>query len=1200
MEGIEFSSSKGEDDFFILTFNKTIEMLNEYIDEDNHYNMFIGKEQVNQLETLIEAQLSGNKLYNELNKLWNQSQSKQNKLIIKILSGLSVKLKDLLVNDELSDYDITKIDFSDSEFEESVLPNLSSVIGEAEECIINLKKLFDWIILKKLLGNSDDISSAMIRLYNKHKSDLTILKSLIKRFQDKNVYNQMFRNDEIKENYVNYVRTNLVANEKKHVSYKKVTKIDFYKYVKKVVNSIDNQDIQEIKYILNEIENDNFLPKLKTRNNAILPYQLHHDELKIILDNCSKFYPFLKDEEDGLTNIDKIKQVHTFRIPYYVGPLNDYHAENGFAWVERKEKGEITPWNFQDKVDIDRSAEKFISRMTNKCTYLKGKDVLPKCSLLYSEFRVLNELNSVRINGERLPNNLKEKIFSNIFKTKKKVTQRDITNFLLAEGFAKEKKEISISGIDGDFKNDLSSYIELKKIFSTIDFKNYEMIEKIIFYLTVFEENSMAIRKIKDLYNIPADSLKKIKQLKFTGWGTLSKEFLDKEVVHIDDNAVHSTIISVMRSESLILQEVLYDKRFEFARIVNSINKGLKSGENQSWSQLVDEAYVSPAVKRSITQAVKITNEVRKIINQPIDRIFIEFTRKKEKKGKTTSRREKIVQLFKMSKVDASELLDLTEKLSHISDQQLRSDRLFFYFLQLGKCAYTNQQIDLDNIFSNTYDIDHIIPQSILKDDSLNNRVLVYGNINKDKTDIYPVPASIQAKMLPIWKHWKSIDLLSEDKFARLTRKTELTVEEIGGFINRQLVFTNQATKSLAEILTKLNPETRVVYSKASNVSEFRNVFDLHKCREINDLHHAEDAYLNIVVGNIFHTKFGYDATKYILNNQSRASTSIKRMCNTDISSAWKADGVTLATVKKMVHLNNKLFTKMTFVGKGMLYDETIYPRNEDLFPRKEKNTPLVDSSKYGGFKSLKNAYFCIVSSDDNKSTKTTIEAIPILYANKIQSGNISLENVLIKHNNLVNPRVLVKKVLYNTLVEIEDITKVNITGKSGSTILIQNNTQIYADYTLTKYFRNILKYIANKKIYDRDQSVLKELALDVREEEKDTARISAEDNIKVYDFIFYSLKKPFFEYQTMSSYNQKLSEAKGVFETLDVREQANVLNNMISLLRCNASKADLSKITDKAKFLGGNTISKNITNLNVKLIDQSVTGFYERVRWSK
>lgn len=68
----------------------------------------------------------------------------------------------------------------------------------------------------------------------------------------------------------------------------------------------------------------------------------------------------------------------------------------------RKEDGTIRPWNFEQKVDIDKTAAEFITRMTNQCTYLNNETVLPKYSLLYSEYTVLNEINNIRINGEKI------------------------------------------------------------------------------------------------------------------------------------------------------------------------------------------------------------------------------------------------------------------------------------------------------------------------------------------------------------------------------------------------------------------------------------------------------------------------------------------------------------------------------------------------------------------------------------------------------------------------------------------------------------------------------------------------------------------------------------------------------------------------------------------------------------------------------
>ena len=1199
MEGYEISSSIIDDKFFIETFNNTITELNEYIQEENYFDIKLDDSKLLHLNHLLDNQNSGMKLYSELNKAWNTNNLKSNQIILKIISGLTINIKDLILDESFEDTEIAKISFANPNFEEFVLPNLDDYLGEASQIVINLKKLFDWMVLKKLLGNSADISSAMIKIYEKHKKDLRILKNLIKENLEKTDYNDMFRNENIKSNYVNYVKTNMTENTKTYVAGS--NRDDFIKYLKKVLSSINLKDNTSLDYVIEEINNDSFLPKLKSRSNSILPFQLHHNELTIILDNMSRFYPFLNKTENDITIKEKIKVLHKFRIPYYVGPLNIYHKEHGFAWAERTETGPVNPWNFSEKIDENKSAEKFIMKMTNKCSYLKGKDVLPKHSLLYSEFRVLNELNSLRVNGERLDTTIKEKIFNNLFKTKKKITQRDIINFFISEGYIADKKNISLSGIDGDFKNSLSSFIDFTKIFGNINYSNQEQIEKIIFYLTVFEDNGTAVKKIQSEMGFSHEILKKIKQLNYKGWGSLSKEFLRDEVTRIDDNGVVHSLISVLRSESLILQEAIFDKRFEFFKVIDEINNDEKFKDIKNPKAILDDSFVSPAVKRSILQATKIVDEVKKIVGKPIDKIFIEFTRKKEKSGRTRSRREQIFYLYKQAKIDAETLSTFLEQLNHVNDQQLRSDRLFFYFTQLGRCAYSNKPIDLDNIFSNTYDIDHIIPQSIIKDDSLNNRVLVYGNINKEKTDKYPVPASIQSQMLPIWKNWQNLNLISMEKFTRLTRKSELTDEEIGSFINRQLVFTNQATKTLAEILTKTNPDSKIIYSKAANVSEFRSQFDILKSREINDLHHAEDAYLNVVVGNTYNTKFGYDARIFLKNNKERLSTNTKKLFEKDVPGAWMSNGETIKIVRKMIGKNDKLFTKMQYIGKGMLYDETIYPKGEGLFPRKEAdNSPLNDTLKYGGVKSLKNAYFALVKSKGKKNSEIyTVEAIPILYANKIKDGVITLEEVLKKYNGLDDPTVILPQILYNTYIELGGTTKVHLTGKSGDSLLIQNATQVYANYSITKYFRAITKYMQNKSIYNQEGNP-NELVLSVREEEKEEIKLSKNMNLNVYDFLLNSISKKFFEHQVIGSYVEKLTQAKETFINLDVRKQAEILSEMVNLVRCNASKSDLSSISEKSKFLGGNMISKNISKISFKIIDASVTGFFERVRWSK
>lgn len=169
----------------------------------------------------------------------------------------------------------------------------------------------------------------------------------------------------------------------------------------------------------------------------------------------------MKKEDEYGTIAEKIISIAKFRIPYYVGPLSRRHkGEGSNSWMIRKEEGRIYPWNFGDKVDVEQSNKEFIERMTNKCTYLIGEDVLPKNSLLYSKYMVLNELNNLKIRGNKISVELKQRIYKDLFCTMAKVTGKRILEYLKMED--PEIVQEDISGFDIDFKSALTSYLDFK------------------------------------------------------------------------------------------------------------------------------------------------------------------------------------------------------------------------------------------------------------------------------------------------------------------------------------------------------------------------------------------------------------------------------------------------------------------------------------------------------------------------------------------------------------------------------------------------------------------------------------------------------------------------------------------------------------------------------------------------------------------
>ena len=267
-------------------------------------------------------------------------------------------------------------------------------------------------------------------------------------------------------------------------------------------------------------------------------------------------------------------------------------------------------------------------------------------------------------------------------------------------------------------------------------------------------------------------------------------------------------------------------------------------------------------MRRPVYRTLAVVKDIEKAFGKP-DKIFVEMTRGgwADQKGKRTkSRKQQILELYaKCREEDVRDLKQQLESMGERVDSRLQGEHLFLYFIQFGKCAYSGMPIELEKLMSGSkeYDIDHIYPQAYVKDDSIiNNKVLVLSKINGTKGNVYPISPEIRNRMQGQWTWWHHIGVISDEKYKRLIRSTPFTDDEKYGFINRQLTETSQSTKLIAGLLKERFSNIDIVYVKAGLVSDFRHEFDLPKSRTYNDLHHAVDAYLNVVTGNVYDMRF--------------------------------------------------------------------------------------------------------------------------------------------------------------------------------------------------------------------------------------------------------------------------------------------------------------------------------------------------------
>lgn len=1146
------------------------------------------------------------------------AQTKQQKAIIQLFSGGKAKLAELFADEELDECEKKSVSFQDDDLNEFE-PVLTAALGERYEGLLRFKAIYDWSLLAKILHldtskkDKDEqhlLSECKVQVYEDHKRDLAVLKSMLK---GKPLYNKIFRQDgDISyEKYAKGIKGRNQIDFCKDLK-KQLEGIAEYKKIMQEITSIDDAKTEEER-LLFRITNGFAFPKQTTKDNGIIPIQVHLAELKCILDNAEGYLPFLGEtDNNGLSVREKIEQIVKFIIPYYVGPLagTRMSREQGRCWVVRKNE-KIYPWNFTEIVNLEESAEKFITNMTAKCTYLVGEDVLPKESLLYSEFMVRNAINNITVDGERLPVDVLEKIFKQLFLAKtSKVTKKTLERFFRQENISFQ----NIGGIDDKINASMKSYNDFRRIFGEDYIQLHrDEIENIIRWITLFcDEKKMLVTKIKNTYpQISDDEIKAIKKLKYKDWGRLSATLLNSSAIAYEDKAFGElvTIISALRHTNKNFMELLSSYcSYDFIGKIKEFNGSRQSSNGKLTYKDVEELYVSPSVKRSIWQTLTILEEIKKIMGCEPKRIFIEMARSKEESKRTDSRLKKLQDLYKKCREEnidfmprKDEFNTLKTQLSSKKEDDLRSDKLYLYYTQMGRCMYTGEKIELASLYDNNlYDIDHIYPRSKTKDDSLSNRVLVKKQVNAAKTDTYPLDAAIRTKMHSFWKLLYDKGFIDERKYQRLTRSTQLRDEELAGFISRQLVETRQSTKAVAAILKTAYQNSEVVYVKAGNVSDFRQQFKFVKCREVNDLHHAKDAYLNIVVGNCYHVKFTANPLNFITKNQDNRRYSLKPeifykfSIKRDGEIAWLGgeDG-TMATVARTMHKNNILFTRQAVEGKGELFDQQPLKAKGGQLPLKAG----LSIEKYGGYNSLTTAYFAVVKSEGKKgAVQLSIEAIPLVYA---KQGEIAVQKYLTEVVQLCKSEIMLPKIKKYSLFKINGFP-MHISGRTGNRMLFYGAGQLCLDEADVDYLKKALKYendIAENELVIADKNsddIQKQQAQKNLDYYNQKWRIGRKVNMHIYDMLLAKSGNNLYKNRPASQ-TTDLQEQREFFEKLSLANQIHVIGEVLKLFKCASASANL-KLLDKGNACGVIKVSNNILKFKqCVLINQSPTGVFEQ-----
>ncbi len=1086
-------------------------------------------------------------------------------------------------------------------FEDEIVPEEFTSMFSA------LQALYNAYLLSGILSDAQGgtISTSMVNRYDQHKADLARLKSLVAKY---------FPN---KDGAISAQRKHLFRGPRySDGTYKKdgsagytgyilgkISKEDFFKDLKGIFSGVtmDPEDAEYWESALRKMDDGTYLRKLRTSENGAIPHQFHLEEMRAIIDHQSRYYPTLAEHGE------KICQLLAFRLPYYVGPLGkegNPKRSKPFGWAVRMPGMEgvpVKPWNFDEVIDRDACAEAFITNLTGECSYYLGKKVIPKYSLLYSEFCVRQELNVCKndIDGEhfaRMDNETVELIFENVFKRHRKVKTSHVEEYL--KSLFGTHYKIKGTQKEDEFASSLTSYCDFSQILGRPieTYADYDMVENLITWVTVFEDKKILKRKVDRTYGprelggngaLSSDQVKRICKLRYTGWSNLSREFLEE--LRADYQGRSVSIMDVLRDSGkatpMNLMEILADERFGFRGLLDAVNQEFLRDQQ---GYLLEDIPGSPAIKRGINQSLKIIEEISSIAGRPPAKICIEVAREevgKTKGSRTKSREKQLTELYSAITKDMSLYAgqaDLKRQLSENKDR-LDGERLYLYFLQRGRCAYSGQALEIDKLA--LYHVDHIVPQSMVKDDSIDNKVLVKQSENERKLDVYPLPEELRHSCYRRWADLHDAKLMSDKKFNALTAD-RVTDRQAKGFINRQLVETRQITKHVVTLLQSMYPETVVETIKAELTSNLRVQYGFYKSREVNDWHHAHDAFLACQLSrfvSIRYPRISEDFDYRTFSKFAMATRNGTKGHSGLIVNSFGVNGFDPETgevfrdawygEQEIERIRKCLSYKDCFVSRkvetltGAFWNQTVYsPRvkSDNAIPLKAGKSV----ERYGHYMSPNSAFYTLIEhtreSRGKKKREVSLVGIPVNASYAVEKDPAALQAYL--ETAYESPRILKRC--------IPKYQKIEWSGAEyylTSAVEMINARQLW----LPKKYVDLLWFAGSKHLSEDDYCRLE---------------LCAEE---LFEYLLDEIRVEYPRYKGVCSKLSADSCREGFLGKALPGKIAS-LREIIAMLHCNAAYG--LKDTGLASAAG------RMTNLNIGgsisdivFIDTSVTGMFER-----
>ncbi len=520
-----------------------------------------------------------------------------------------------------------------------------------------------------------------------------------------------------------------------------------------------------------------------------------------------------------------------------------------------------------------------------------GLKVTPKSSTLFQEFKIWQNLNNLKIkhkaSGEVQPFDLEDKqILFNELNIKGNLTKDSCLEIL---GYKPKDYELNFNTIEGNRTNQAlyNAYFKMMEAEGHEEMEWQKMnatdIQKTIF--SFFQSQNINTKLL--YFNAELDGKEFEQQASYQLWHLLysyveddsfsgneklfelleSKFGFKKEFAQTLANVTFqpdygNLSAKAMRNIFPFIKEHVYSEACGYAKYRHSASSLTKEEiENKVLKDKLEllpkNSLRNPVVEKILNQMVNVVNAIiaEPSLGKP-DEIRIELARELKKSGEE---RKEMTANINSAKIKHDKIRDILIKEFNVPNPTRNDIIRYKLYEELKfngyKDLYTNEYIQKQQIFSKLYDVDHIIPQSRLFDDSFSNKVLVPRLVNLDKGNKtahdYILDKYGEEKLTEFLAR---IEMLHQENYknneeginkAKL-KKLKLKGSEIGGgFIDRDLrdsqYIAKKARYMLQEICNPVIPTTGSVTDRLREDWDLINVmqelnFDKYKSLGLTEM----------------------------------------------------------------------------------------------------------------------------------------------------------------------------------------------------------------------------------------------------------------------------------------------------------------------------------------------------------------------------